>query len=349
MSLATLLWLASCIPMQEAGEQPPAAAEPAAFDHVLLVSVDGLRADVLADTGALPAFARLLQGPHTLNARTDPDFTVTLPNHVGMVTGRRALGELGHGWQRNDDPKPGQTLHDRGYVPSIFDVAHDHGLRTAVLASKSKFSLFDESYDGDRGLPDTTGADDGRDKIDLYLFDKDAGDLTDAALRFLRQGGRSLLFLHYRDPDSAGHGEGWDLDPRSDYREAVAEVDRGLRRVLDGVQSDSALRGRVAVVLTADHGGGKPRKDHQAKDEPLNYTIPLLVWLGDGARPADLYALNPDTRADPGTAPAAAQLPPIRNSDAANLALALLRLPPVPGSTVNAGAELRWREGAARQ
>jgi hypothetical protein len=52
---------------------------------------------------------------------------------------------------------------------------------------------------------------------------------------------------------------------------------------------------------------------------------------------ADLYDLNPASRLDPATGrpsytPA---IQPIRNGDAANLALDMLALGPVPGSTIN--------------
>ncbi|MEI6607468.1 MAG: hypothetical protein WCP35_19330, partial [Verrucomicrobiota bacterium] len=57
---------------------------------------------------------------------------------------------------------------------------------------------------------------------------------------------------------------------------------------------------------------------------------------------SDLYAINPTTR----SAPAAAANPPysgpqpVRNGDAANLALSLLGLGPVPGSTIDRAQDL---------
>ncbi len=96
----------------------------------------------------LPNLHRLLRGASTLNARTDASCTVTLPNHVGMVTGRGLEGTDGHGWSANEYAPDQPVLHEVAgrYIPSIFDVAHDRGVYTAVYATKTKFALFESSW-----------------------------------------------------------------------------------------------------------------------------------------------------------------------------------------------------------
>ena len=88
-------------------------------------------------------------------------------------------------------------------------------------------------------------------------------------------------------------------------------------------------------------------KTHTKADERYNYTIPFMVW-GPGVQAgADLYALNQPNRKDPGTEnpPYDAEEPPaIRNGDAGNLALTLLGLPAIEGSTINAAQDLRVAE-----
>ncbi len=54
-------------------------------DHVIHISVDGLRPDALTTLGPTetPNFYRLrMEGTFTDNARTAPDVTVTMANHV---------------------------------------------------------------------------------------------------------------------------------------------------------------------------------------------------------------------------------------------------------------------------
>ena len=150
-------------------------------------------------------FAALLKGPHTLEARTDPDITVTLPNHTGMVTGRLFKGPQGHNWLPNDLPPTiaeGGTLHAAhgSYVPSMWDVAHDHGLLTGMIASKEKFILYDNSYREEQGAPDVIAPDHGRAKLDiveLAFRGEGVERKAEAALdRAAIDGRRSLWFLH---------------------------------------------------------------------------------------------------------------------------------------------------------
>ena len=76
----------------------------------------------------------------------------------------------------------------------------------------------------------------------------------------------------------------------------------------------------------------------------VDYVIPFVVWTGPGGEARELYELNTATRADPGLKQVPRDytgLMPVRNGDAGNLALALLGLPPVPGSTIGAKQDLK--------
>ena len=324
-----------------------------AAEHVIHISVDGLSATLLQSLlanlpGDYPNFARFVaEGATTFAARTDYTHTITLPNHTTMVTGRPVLQPTGqpdtvhHGYVGNVDPPPGVTLHNGGnpqltYVASAFDVVHDHGLSTAHYASKSKFVLFNRSYDATHGAADTLPPDNGTDKINVY-FQSTPGATHAAFLADMAAYHFNYVFLHYSNPDDLGHANGWGSSP---WNQAVRIVDGYLGGIFALVEGDPVLDGHTLIILSADHGG--TGFDHSAATNAANYTIPFFTW-GDGVvQGADLYALNAATRLHPGTGRPSYTAPvqPIRNGDGANLALAALGLPPVPGSTIDAAQDL---------
>ena len=352
LTAALLLAVATTDPATpSAGPSAPMAAAPGQFDHVILISVDGLRPDAIdgPEDGDLPGFRRLLRGPHTFQARADADLTVTLPNHMSMITSRPVGGSQGHGWTDNVDPPASQhggTLHKRkgAYVASVYDVAHDHGVETAMVASKTKFSITVQTYENDEGSPDQVGQDDGRNKIDAYAVVHTMRMVREMSCALLAaHPKRSFQVLHFGAPDFAGHAKGWDLAQGSHYRDAVREVDGEIALLLSAIDKDPALKGKVAVILTADHGGGVPFISHTDRMAPEDFLIPFIVWLGSDGPATELSALNADRRA---VVPASQYVDntmspqPIRNAEAGNLALQLLGLPAIPGSVANAKQDL---------
>jgi len=319
---------------------------------VIHISVDGLRGDLLEEllnedadraTKQFPNFTRLVtEGSATFNARTDVLWTNTLPNHTAMLTGRPVWPGLfqpltvHHGWAANSTPRPGSTLHNSGnprleYVASVFDVAHDHGLSTALYASKTKFVIYEQSYGPATGAPDSTGPDDGRDKIDAYENNGNAAELVASFVSRMREEPFRYSFLHIRDPDSTGHANGWG-SPQ--WNRAVAGADRYLGEILALIDESDKLRGETALILTADHGG--IGRNHALPWQAENYTIPFFVWGAGFPAGGDLYDVFSEIR----TAPGAAQpwyvncRQPIRNGESGNLALFLLDLEPIPGSSL---------------
>ncbi len=326
-----------------------AASSQAAPLYVINISVDGLGSSYLqslVDASQVPNFQRFqLEGAWTNNARNDYDITVTLPNHVTMVTGRGIQGTTGHNWTSNSDPAANQTLHTNkgSYVASVFDVAHDSGLRTGMFATKTKFSLFNTSYNATNGAVDATGADDGRDKLDVYTYNSSSSVLTTALVSAMNSDPFHYSFVHFTDGDTAGHSSGWGSTA---YNNAIKAVDGYLGSIFNLVETNPALQGHTTIILTADHGGSG--YDHSNASDPLNYTIPFYVWGLDVPAGVDLYAINASTRLNPGTGRPnyAAAVQPIRNGELANLSLDLLGLEPVTGSTLNSTQNLAVPEPA---
>ncbi len=317
---------------------PGHAGRTMQVQYVIVISIDGLRPDAITTLGSeqVPNLYRFRnEGAWTDHARTDLDYTLTLPNHTTMLTARQVALGVGHNWTTNSDPAANETIHSNkgSYVASVFDVAHDYGLRTGAYVSKSKFVVYKQSYNAANGAPDVTGPDNGKDKIDYYRYDSNTYDLTADFISAMRSDPFHFSLLHLRDPDAEGHSTGW-MERR--YLGTIWEMDLMLGNLFDLVENDPALNGNTVIILTSDHGG--TGTGHSNPATPEHYKIPFYVWGAGVADGADLYTLNSGTRLDPGSRRPtySASLPPVRNGDAANLALSLLGLPAIPGSTINA-------------
>jgi type I phosphodiesterase/nucleotide pyrophosphatase len=325
-----------------------------AVSHVLHISIDGLRGDLLesylnASPLDFPNFKRFVdEGATTFNARADYTVTETLPNHTSMLTSRPVEQPGGapdtthHGYTGNSVHSTTSTLHNSGnpnlsYIASTFDVAHDNGLSTALYASKGKFFIFEQSYTASTGAQDITVPDNGRDKIDSHLILDNFIVMHTSYLNDMAVNEYDYSFLHYGLLDGVGHNSGWESEA---WKNSVKFIDGNMGDIFELIETNASLANDTIIILTADHGG--TGTGHDIPTIAANYTIPLLVW-GPGVAPsADLYGLNPTSRLDPGTGrpgySAAGQ--PIRNGDTGNLALHLLGLGSVDGSTINASQDL---------
>jgi hypothetical protein len=324
--------------------------------YVIVISVDGLGGTYLnklcngTATGgpyAIPNFTRLKnEGAGTLAAHIDNNNWETLPNHTSIVTARPRDGVAGHNWSGNGDPTTTIHLNKGFYVASVFDVAHDNGLRTGMYANKSKFSLFDTygaytgggSYNAINGALDTTGGDNGKDKIDNTYINTTLGGIV--VNTFIAQqstaSSNQYAFLHINEPDAYGHNYGWGS---AMWNRQVTNVDTMLGKIFKLIEQDvPPMIGNTAIILTADHGN---------QDNPPTgadrYSVPFYVWGPGVAAGADLYALNAGTRQVASSYPMTSYsgMQPIRNAEANNLALQLLGFGPIPGSSINYAQDLK--------
>lgn len=316
----------------------PARSADDPIDRVLAISVDGLNPRAIRDLGpeGAPAFHRLMgEGAYTLNARTAREQTRTLPNHTGMLTGRRVdARQHGHGVIANHDT--GSTVHRAAghYTSSVFDVVHDRGGRTALFTTKAKFALFDRSWSAN-GAADEVGVSQGRDKIDRFTVDTDDTRLVGSLTGYLRSSAGQFTFLHVSLPDEVGHEHGF---MSSKYVAAVKRTDQLLGSVLDTVAASPSLRRDTLVLVTADHGGDGA--SHSDPDKLANYRVPFLAWGPGVAAGQNLYRLNPSRRSPGSTRTTYSGRQPVRNGDLANLATDVLDLPRVPSSEFDADREL---------
>ncbi|HEX6134361.1 MAG TPA: ectonucleotide pyrophosphatase/phosphodiesterase [Longimicrobiales bacterium] len=225
-------------------------------DHVVVVSIDGLRPDAIQRYGARTLQRLMAEGAYSLEATTILP-SKTLPSHTSMLTG---VEPQTHGVTWNSE-----EMEEHGHVatPTIFAAAKQAGFRTAAFFSKEKFEHL--------AVPGTLD----RVQIPGGLFGKSMADATvDHVERYLRGARPNLLFVHIGEPDFAGHVFGWMSAP---YGWAVRTADAQLAELL--AATDRAFgAGNYALIVTADHGG---HGRNHGSDDPRDVTIPWIAW-GEG-------------------------------------------------------------------
>ena len=225
-------------------------------DHVVLISVDGCRPDLLlrGDTPNLHALFR--GGAYTFWAKTTPNAN-TLPSHTSMLTG---VAPRKHGIEWNRDLPLARPLYSN--APTVFYQAKRHGYRTGMAAGKSKFDFLTVPGTLDyESVPEKTGKD---------------TDVAVAAAKILTSEKPDVMFVHLPGNDGAGHKFGWGTP---EQMAALADADAAVGVVLAAL-GDAGLDQRTVVIVTADHGGAG--KNHLPEDARSRH-IPWIV-SGPGVR-----------------------------------------------------------------
>jgi arylsulfatase A-like enzyme len=261
--LAVALLAAACVPGPRGPLGP--APEGRVTQHVLVVSIDGLRPDAIARFGATTLQRLMREGAATLQAQTIVP-AKTLPSHTSMLTG---VPPAMHGVTWNSDrtgavDEEGEgPVPDTLPVPTVFALAHDAGFHTAAFFSKAKFHHLQAP-----GSLDYTQA------PRFTLVPWGAQRTSEDAAAYLRRHRPNLAFVHIGEPDYAGHAIGF---MTAVYGENVRIADRAVARLIDAAD-DAYGRGHYTLIVTADHGGHG--RTHGA-DHPLDRTIPWIAW-GEG-------------------------------------------------------------------
>ncbi len=220
------------------------------IEHVIIVSVDGLRPDAISAQNS-PVIETLKKNGVWANHAQTIMPSVTLPSHTSMLTGR-SVEVHKVTWNDYDESKK-----DAVKVPTCLEVASRQGLSTAMFVGKEKF----------KHLQSSNGA------VYFAWPASDAPGITKAVLAYESQNGLPrLTFIHYPDTDVAGHRYGW---MSSAYLAALKKIDNSLAELVALVQN-KAYQENTVIILTADHGG--KGKTH-GRDIPDDMQIP---WLASG-------------------------------------------------------------------
>ena len=226
-------------------------------DHVLVISIDGLRPDAIERFNAFTILRLMREGSYALTAQTILP-SKTLPSHTSMLTGVDA-DEHGITW--NDE-----RVDDHGHVdvPTVFGLAKAEGFRTAAFFSKTKFHHLEAPNTIDYVRSPKGG---------IFDFRWDATRTVNEVGKHLRSraAAPNLMFVHIGEPDYAGHMFGW---MGRAYGNAVRAADQAVAELLEKAE-DRFGRGNFTVILTADHGGHD--RNHGSED-PRDTTIPWIVW-----------------------------------------------------------------------
>ncbi|HEY5313875.1 MAG TPA: ectonucleotide pyrophosphatase/phosphodiesterase [Pirellulales bacterium] len=245
---------------------------------VILVSVDGLahfyRQDPRAD---MPTLRRLAADGAQTNGMRCSFPTVTWPNHTTLVTGvvPAVHGVIGNNYLDRSTGKSVALIPDPLFdkdeivkVPTIYDAAHDAGLKTVGIvwpASRNARSL-------DLTVPDMYGDGWTRFGTQSWLAELRAEGLpvdkqadwckaptggvqrdwlyTRMARQAIQKHSPNLLLIHLVETDHVEHRAG----PRSDDAYwAVSYADDRIRDLVEAVEH-SPLRGKTTIFICSDHG-----------------------------------------------------------------------------------------------
>ncbi len=240
--------------------QPTDTPAPPQIQHVIIISIDGLRPDALFAAEAPYLDSLITQGAYSPQAQT-VSLSITLPGHASMLSGM--LPEK-HGivWGMPYIGWPGMN------GPTLFSVVHDAGLSTAMVFGKEKMNYL--------VLPNSVDT--------LFGLDMHDPEIKDYALEIIRAGLPHVLFLHFPDTDRVGHASGW-MSPNQ--LQAIAFVDNLIGEILAALEA-GGYRNSTLLIVSADHGGhGFSHGD----DSPEDRTIP---WLAVGPNvPAGVTLTQP--------------------------------------------------------
>jgi hypothetical protein len=266
----------------------PAARPVPAIRHVLIVSVDGLRPDLLVRASAPNLRALMNAGTFTLWARTTAQ-AVTLPSHMSMLTG---VTPQRHQIQWNHDLPLSKPVYPKGYT--LFDLARRYGYTTALVSGKGKFDIFDRPGALDWRWVAPKPADEpatrpAAERAEPAIAEEWPDDSTKArkekledatvaaeAVKIIREHRPDLTFVHLPHVDNVGHLLGWGTPEQI---RAVGDADLALGQILEALE-DAGLTDATLVVVTADHGGAG--RTHGA-DDPRSRHIPWVA-AGPGVR-----------------------------------------------------------------
>lgn len=228
---------------------------------VLVIAIDGLRADALEAAEAPNIHAMIRVGCYSNQAQCE-DLTFSGPNHSSILHG---VHRDKHNVTSND--YKGNRLAD---WPDFFTYLE----RFDPNRNTFRFHTWNEAHNNQ-----PTGADaaifcDYEKDGDEEMTRQVVGLLSGMHPRYLQD--PDVIFMFYSDVDESGHAHGFHPSVPA-YLAEIADTDAKIGRVLDAMRERPHFMDEDwLVVLTTDHGGSAD-KGHSG-GTPERRTIPFLVY-----------------------------------------------------------------------
>ena len=248
------------------------AAPTPATRHLLLITIDTLRADRVGAYGYRSARTPAIDKLAARGARFDSAFSsapITLTSHATIMTGRYPPG---HGARHN-----GMRLDPA--VPTIADALRQAGFATAAFVA---------AFPLDRRFGLTKGFQTYSDRMPRgpqgRLASERAGHVVgDEAIAWLNdhRAGPFFLWVHLFEPH-APYGDPSDHRPVGErYDDEVAEADRQVARLVEALEKESAS---TLIAVASDHGeafGEHGEISHSVFVYDTTLRVPLVI-VGPG-------------------------------------------------------------------
>jgi predicted AlkP superfamily pyrophosphatase or phosphodiesterase len=251
------------------------AADAASPAHVVVITIDGFPSYLLDDPKAPIATIRMLakQGAVAQGGMRVSNPAITWPNHTTLVTGVRpakhsvlfngVLVRPGNGKPVHIDPARDQA--DLVAVPTVFELLHKAGLRTAAInwpCTRNSSGLDDNFPDVPEPVVNMTPRlredlvsaavlSDPTDPSFKNLSSAARDQIwTAAACRVIRERKPNLLLFHLLVVDGLHHNYG--PQTAAAYT-GLALADRHVRDILDALDA-AGIRKETTLFVMADHG-----------------------------------------------------------------------------------------------
>ncbi|MFH0939996.1 MAG: alkaline phosphatase family protein [Planctomycetota bacterium] len=297
LSLLVILMVVLCSFRAWAEADTPVADAPKSIavgvpQNVILISWDGLDRSVvkeLLEKEKLPNLAALIKEGSRQDIDVKGHRTVTKPGHAEMLTGLAA--EI-TGVYTNAEYRPipeGYSIFEKlqkefGGLDKIRcfmvtgKLAHVGGRGPDEITEKNKKNKKDKKARKIAKEKNITEAPPGADDApkdakegEPFFLTKKNLDVFDAQQRNAEQTGplcmkylnkykdpRYMAFLHFSDPDHAGHAHGSDSE---EYRTAAVKCDIWLGKIVEWLKQETLYEKTIIYVMT-DHGFNQNSHNH---------------------------------------------------------------------------------------